>query len=139
MTLRSPAVETCLHDLAYPGVEPLHCPRSAGIHTPDYELISPAFRPPFTTLLEHHPYDLTPVGSLLLELLRHTLLPRTVNRDGITALQQWTLAYIIRQQPFDIVDFLLREIEDVIIDSIKMVCFMPYAHIISYLLASSIG
>lgn len=40
---------------------------------------------------------------------------------------------------FDIVDFLLCEIEDVIPNSIKMGRFMPYGHIISYLLAGSLG
>lgn len=50
----------------------------------------------------------------------------TGNRDGITALQQWLLAYIIRQQQFDIVDFILCEIEDVISNNIKMGPFKPY-------------
>nr|CAB3503796.1 unnamed protein product [Digitaria exilis] len=88
MILRSPAVETRLHELAYPGAEPPRRPRSAGIRTPDYEMVSPAFGTPFTALSERHPADLTPVGSLLLELLRRTILPRTGNRDGIIALQQ---------------------------------------------------
>lgn len=139
MILRSPTVETRLHELPYSDAElPRHA-RSARIRTPDFEIISLAFRAPLAALSERHPSDLTPIGNLLLELLRRTFLPRTGNRDAITTLQQWTLAYIICQQQFDLMDFLLCEIEDVIIDSIKMGRFMLDAHIISYLLASSIG
>lgn len=36
-------------------------------------------------------------------------------------------------------DFILCELEDVIADIIKMSRFMPYAHLISYILASSMG
>lgn len=68
----------------------------------------------------------------MLELLRRTLLSRTGNKDKITSLQQWLLSYIVCRQPFDLVDFLLCEMEDVIADSIKMGRLMPYAHIISF-------
>lgn len=106
---------------------------------PDYTLLSLVFRAPFGPLSERHPSELTPLSSFILEILRRILLPTTENRDGITTIQQWLLAYIIHQQQFDIVDFLLCGIDDVIADSIKMGLLLPYGHIISYILVGSMG
>jgi hypothetical protein len=46
--------------------------------------------------------------------LRKTLLPRSDYPEGFTGLQQRLVLHILTHQPFDIVDLLLAEIEDVI-------------------------
>lgn len=45
----------------------------------------------------------------------------------------------MHHQQFYLVDFILCELENVIADSIKMGRFMPYVHLISYILAGSMG
>lgn len=107
--------------------------------TPDHTLLSEAFRAPFGQLLERHPSELNALGNFLLEILCRTILPRTGNRESITTLHQWVLSYMVRWIPFDLVDFLLCEMEDVIADRIKMSRFMLYGQIISYLLVGSLG
>ena len=53
--------------------------------------------------------------------LRRTLLPRSGNPKGFTVLQQLLLLHILTHDPFDIVDFILAEIEDVITDGMGVV------------------
>jgi hypothetical protein len=48
--------------------------------------------------------------------LRKTLLPRSGYPEGFTGLQQRLVLHILTHQPFDIIDLLLAEIEDVITD-----------------------
>ena len=50
-----------------------------------------------------------------------------------TGLQQLLLLHILTHEPFDIVDFILAEIEDVITDGMGVVWQFPYAHWISYI------
>ena len=52
----------------------------------------------------------------ILMALRKTLLPRTGYPEGFTSLQQRIVLHILTHQPFDIVDFILAEIEDMITD-----------------------
>lgn len=139
MILFSPAVDTRLHQLAYPGASAPRSPLSSGIQAPDYQMLTPAFHTSFGPLFERHLSDLNSLGRFLLEIVRHTLLLRTASRDSITTLQQWLLAYVIRQHQFDIADFILCELEEVIADSIKMGHFMPYAHLILYILVGGMG
>ena len=47
---------------------------------------------------------------------------------GFTGLQQLLLLHILTHEPFDIVDFILAEIEDVITDGMGVVHQFPYAH-----------
>nr|CAB3503072.1 unnamed protein product [Digitaria exilis] len=108
-----------LHDFAYPDALPPRRPLSSGIKTPHVE-----------TLSERHPSELMPLAHTLLEAMR---------QDALTALQQWLLSYLVQQIPFDLVDFILCEIEDVISDGMKMGRFLPYGHIISYIMASAPG
>jgi hypothetical protein len=65
--------------------------------------------------------------------LRRTLLPRSGYPEGFTGLQQLLLLHILTHEPFDIVDFILAEIEDVITDGMGVVRQFPYAHWISYI------
>ena len=48
-------------------------------------------------------------------------------------MQQLLLLHILTHEPFDIVDFILAEIEDVITDRMGVVRQFPYAHWISYI------
>ena len=52
--------------------------------------------------------------------LRRTLLPRSGYLEGFTGLQQLLLLHILTHEPFDIVDFILAEIEDVITDGMGL-------------------
>jgi hypothetical protein len=65
--------------------------------------------------------------------LRRTLLPRSGYPEGFTGLQQLLLLHILTHEPFDIVDFILAEIEDVITDGMGVVRQFPYAHWISFI------
>ena len=64
--------------------------------------------------------------------LRRTLLPRSGYPEGFTGLQQLLLLHILTHELFDIVDFILAEIEDVITNGMGVVRQFPYAHWISY-------
>ena len=58
--------------------------------------------------------------------------------EVVTSIQQWLILHIMSHTPFDIVDFLLCEIQDSIADGLKAGRQQPYAHIISYLLDRTI-
>lgn len=57
------AVDTHIHELAYPKVPPPRRPLSSGIHIPDYKLVSPAFHALFGLLSQRHPSELTPLDN----------------------------------------------------------------------------
>lgn len=67
--------------------------------------------------------------------LVRTLLPRNGYPEGFTRLQQQQLLlHILTHQPFDIVDLILAEIEDVIIDGmgecqIVFLCTLDQLHL----------
>ncbi|RLM85619.1 hypothetical protein C2845_PM04G04340 [Panicum miliaceum] len=126
-----------LHDLVYPDIPPSRRPVCTGVDPPDFDTVSICFEEPFGPASPRHPSDLTRLASIALKGLRRSLLPRTGNRETVTALQQWILSYILRRQPFDIVDFLICEIEDVAAEGLTVSRMLPYAHIICYLLARS--
>jgi hypothetical protein len=65
--------------------------------------------------------------------LRKTLLPWSGYPEGFTGLQQRLVLHILTHQPFDIVDLLLAEIEDVITDGMGLARQLPYGHWISYI------
>ena len=70
--------------------------------------------------------------------MRRTLLPRTGYKEGLTNLQQWLLSALVSHTQFDIVDFLICEIEDTIADGIQARQQLPYAHWISFLIMMKI-
>ena len=76
---------------------------------------------------------LTPEAYTVHMALRRTLLPRSGYPDEFTGLQQLLLLHILTHEPFDIVDFILAEIEDVITDGMGVVRQFPYVHLISYI------
>lgn len=106
---------------------------------PSVDILSPIFRALFNKLSERHSSELTSLSHMLLEAQRHSLLPRTANRDALTALQQCLLLYIVQKITFDLVDFILCKMEDVIADGMKMGRLFPYTHIISYIMAKAKG
>ena len=76
---------------------------------------------------------LTPEAYAVHMALRRTLLPRSGYPEGFTGLQQLLLLHILTHEPFDLVDFILAEIEDVITDGMGVVHQFPYAHLISFI------
>lgn len=84
--------------------------------------------PPFGEGSRRTPNQLTPMCKLLNDVMQRTLLPRTGYKEGLTNLQQWLLAVLVSQTPFDILDLLISEMEDVIAEGIKNRRQLPYAH-----------
>jgi hypothetical protein len=64
---------------------------------------------------------LTHEANVVRQALQKTLLPRIGNAESITSLQQWLLVHVMTGRAFDIVDFFLCEIEDVIFDGLTVV------------------
>jgi hypothetical protein len=60
--------------------------------------------------------------------LRRSVLYRMGNVESLTGVQQWLLMYVMAKRPFDLVDIMLAEIEDAIMDSIRMTKQQPSAH-----------
>jgi hypothetical protein len=79
---------------------------------------------------------LTPEENMVHRALQKTLLPQIGNAESITSLQQWLVLHVMTGRPFDIVDFILAEIEDVNLDGLSMPRNMSYAHWISFMLSS---
>jgi hypothetical protein len=48
--------------------------------------------------------------------MRRTLLPRMGYREATTHIQLWLLGALISHSEFDVVDFLICEIEDTVLD-----------------------
>lgn len=107
--------------------------------TPKHDTISFLFRQPFPASYQRV-LDALPNEAYIVHMaLRMTLLPRSRYADGFTGLQQLLLVHILTHQPFDIVDFILAEIEDVVADGLGSVRQLVYAHWISYILIMSIA
>jgi hypothetical protein len=134
--LRLQESDRSLHEIVYPGASAPRRGLTGGIFPTD-DQIRPLFRLPFPPGSRRLPDMLIPEVRVIHNALRHSLLPRIGNAESITSLQQWLILSIFTHQPFDIVDFILCEIEDVIADGMTMVRQQPYAHIISFLLAQT--
>jgi len=67
-------------------------------------------------------------------MMRKTLLPRPGYRDGFTRIQQWLIAHLIAQRPFDLWDLIVSEIEDTIAEGFRGRRQLPYAHWITMLI-----
>jgi hypothetical protein len=68
----------------------------------------------------HTPDMLTPEANMVRRALWKTLLPRIGNAESVTGLQHWLLLHVMTGRPFDIVDFILCEIEDVILHGLTL-------------------
>lgn len=106
-----------IHKLVYLGATPSRRPITTSVFPPDFDIVRICFEEPFGPASPRHPSDLTRLAYIVLEGLRRSLLPRTGNREAMTALQQWLFSFILHQ--FDFVDILICEIEDVIAEGVE--------------------
>jgi hypothetical protein len=125
-------VDVSLHEMVYGDADPPRRAMIGGI-APSHEAISQCFRQPFPASYTRVPSLLTPEAYAVHMALRRTLLLRSGYPEGFTGLQQLLLLHILTHEPFDIVDFILAEIEDVITDGMSVVRQFPYAHWISFI------
>jgi len=111
--------DTSIHTDTYGSADP---PRRAlvGGTPPPHADITVLFRQPFPVTQVRAPDLLTDEAYVILMALRRTLLPRTGYPEGFTSLQQRLVHHIFTHTPFDIVDLLLAEIEDVITDGVTV-------------------
>jgi hypothetical protein len=125
-------VDLSLHTVVYGDADP---PRKAlvGGIAPTHEEISILFCQPFPVSYQRAPDLLTDVAYDIHMALRKTLLPRSGYPEGFTGLQQRLVLHILTHQPFDVIDLLLVEIEDVITDGMRVARHLPYDHWINYI------
>jgi hypothetical protein len=67
--------------------------------------------------------------------MRRSLLPRTGYREATTHILLWLLGALIIDSEFDVVDFLICEIEDTVLDGIRARRQVPYAHYLYHIFA----
>jgi hypothetical protein len=60
--------------------------------------------------------------------MRQTLLPRMGYKEATTHIQLWLLGALVSHSEFDMVDFLIYEIEDIVLDGLHARRQLPYAH-----------
>jgi hypothetical protein len=84
------------------------------------------------------PADFTTAAKYLFELIRRTLLPRMGYREATTHIQLWLLGALVSHSEFDVVDFLICEIEDTVLDGIRARRQLPYAHYLCHIFAQLI-
>jgi len=120
------ASSTRIHQLCYGNFEPPRRPHGGAL--PPVDFVAPYFRQPFGEGSSRTVGDLTRPTRILDFVLRKTLFPRTGYRDGFTRIQQWLVAHLIAQRPFDLWDLIVSEIEDTIAESFRGHHQLPYAH-----------
>jgi hypothetical protein len=125
---------TRLHSLCYGTSDPPRRPH--GGVAPATAHVTTQFRPPFTDGSRCSPTDFTPAAKYLYQIMRRTLLPRMGYREATTHIQLWLLGALISHSEFDVVDFLICEIEDTILDGLRARRQPPYAHSLLHLRAA---
>jgi hypothetical protein len=70
--------------------------------------------------------------------MRRTLLPRMGYREATTHIQLWLLGVLVSYLEFDVVDFLICEIEDTVLDGLRARRQLPYAHYLCHIFAQLI-
>jgi hypothetical protein len=78
------------------------------------------------------------VAKYLYQIMRQTLLLRMGYREATTHIQLWLLGALISHLEFDVVDFLICEIEDTILDGLRARRQLPHAHYLCYIFAQLI-
>jgi hypothetical protein len=119
-------VDVSLHATVYGDADPPHRALVGGI-APTHEEISVLFCQPFHVSYQRAPDLLTDKAYVIHMALRKTLLPRSGYPKGFTGFQQRLVLHILTHQPFDIIDLLLPEIEDVITHGMGVARQLPYA------------
>jgi hypothetical protein len=117
---------TRLHSLCYGTSDPP--PRPHGGVAPGTAHVAALFRPPFSDGSRCSPADFTTAAKFLFQLMRRTLLPRMGYREATTHIQLWLLGALVSHSEFDVVDFLICEIEDTVLDGMRARRQLPYAH-----------
>jgi hypothetical protein len=100
--------------------------------------VAALFRPPFSDGSRRSPADFTTAAKYLFELIRQTLLSRMGYREATTHIQLWLLGALVSHSEFDVVDFLICEIEDTVLDGLRARRQLPYAHYLCHIFAQLI-
>jgi hypothetical protein len=100
--------------------------------------VAALFRPPFSDGSRRSPVDFTTAAKYLFKLIRRTLLPRMGYREATTHIQLWLLGALVSHSEFDVVDFLICEIEDTVLDGLRARRQLPYAHYLCHIFAQLI-
>jgi hypothetical protein len=131
-----PESSTWLHSLCYGTSDPPRHPH--GGVAPATTHVVALFRPPFLDGSRRSPADFTTAAKFLYELMRRTLLPRMGYREATTHIQLWLLGALVSHLEFDMVDFLICEIEDTVLDGLRARRQLPYAHYLCHIFAQLI-
>jgi hypothetical protein len=59
-------------------------------------------------------------------------------REAATHIQLWLLGALVSHSEFDVVDFLICEIEDTVLDGLRARRQLPYAHYLCHIFAQLI-
>jgi hypothetical protein len=103
--------------LCYDTLDPPYCPHGGvGLATAH---VATLFRPSFIDGSRRSLANFTLATKFLYELMRRTLLPRMGYREATTHIQLWLLGALISHSEFDVVDFLICEIEDTLLDGLN--------------------
>ena len=94
------AYDTKIHELYFGNFEPPRRPHGGAL--PPVDLVAPCCCQPFGEGSSRTVGDLTCPARILDFVMRKTLLPRPGYRDGFTRTQQWLIAQLIAQRPFDL-------------------------------------
>jgi hypothetical protein len=127
---------TRLHSLCYGTYNPPHRPH--GGVAPSTAHVAALFRPPFSDGSRRSPADFTTAAKFLYQLMRWTLLPRMGYREATTHIQLWLLGALVSHSEFDVMDFLICEIEDTVLDGLRARRQLPYAHYLCHIFAQLI-
>jgi hypothetical protein len=131
-----PELTTRLHSQCYGTLDPPYRPH--GGVAPATAHFTTLFRPPFTDGSRRSPADFTPAAKFLYELMRRTLLSRMGYREATTHIQLWLLGALISHSEFNVVDFLICEIEDTVLDGLRARRQLSYAHYLYHIFAQLI-
>jgi hypothetical protein len=124
---------TRLHSMCYGTSDPSRRPH-CGV-SPGTTHVAALFRLPFSDGSRRSPADFTTAARFLYQLMRRTLLPRMGYREAATHIQLWLLGALVSHSKFDVVDFLICEIEDTVLDGLVLVdsCLMLTIYVTSLL------
>jgi hypothetical protein len=131
-----PESSTRLHSLCYSTSDPPRRPHGGVARATAH--VTALFRPPFTDGSRRSPVDFTIAAKYLYELMRRPLLPRMGYREATTHIQLWLLGALISHSEFDVVDFLICEIEDTVLDGLRARRQLSYAHYLYHIFAQLI-
>jgi hypothetical protein len=127
---------TRLHSLCYGTYD--SPPRPHGGTAPGTSHVPALFRPPFSDGSRCSSAEFTTAAKFLYQLMRRTLLPWMGYREAATHIQLWLLGALVSHSEFDVVDFLICEIEDTILDGLRARRQLPYAQYLCHIFAQLI-